>query len=80
MVAALAVHLENASKVTAGMSQKEVEALLGPGKVALAVSHGPYLNKTMVWEDGSGRQVTVMFTNDKVVMTLSTNIKSRIIP
>ena len=56
------------------MSQKEVEALIGPGKVTQSGNLRPNSQKTILWEDRKGSQFTADFVNDKVVRTVGFNL------
>jgi hypothetical protein len=68
---------DNFAKIKPGMTQKDVEAILGEGKVATAGGSVGGLSlqvKSETWTDGN-KQILVQYDNsDKVVTTVSQNL------
>ena len=62
------VNKDNFAKLKAGMTQQEVEAILGKGEVAASTAAAlpgmSLSSKTEVWKDGN-KSITVVFLNDK---------------
>jgi hypothetical protein len=71
------VSKDNFAKIKTGMTQQEVEAILGTGEVANSSSAslpGMTLStKTEVWKDGK-KTITVVYLNDKVQAVKSDNL------
>jgi hypothetical protein len=63
--------LDNMSKIKVGMSQKEVEGILGPGtvvsqeRVPIPPDGREGERKIVRWEDDKGQRVEIEFTDDK---------------
>lgn len=71
------VDKDNFAKIHNGMTQKEVEGILGQGKVSSAGGNVGGLSlqvKSETWTDGN-KTITVQYDNsDKVIAALSNNL------
>ena len=72
------VSQSNYDKVQPGMTEAEVEGILGKGGVFSAIA-GPAIGdvalstKTIVWKDGQ-KQITVIFSQDKMISKTQTGL------
>jgi hypothetical protein len=58
---------DNTARVKNGMSQKEVEAILGsPGRVVSTMHIGGQEHRNVHWEDGHGTTFDAGFVNDRL--------------
>jgi hypothetical protein len=68
---------DNLAKLKEGMTQAQVEEILGPGDVGGTVDIGkpgrPLPSKTEVWKDGP-KSITVVYANEKVKTITSNNL------
>jgi len=67
----------NYEKVQTGMSQAEVEAVLGKGEETSSTSLGGQSGKSLMWKDKSdpAKNVVIMFMNDKVMSKAQIGLK-----
>jgi hypothetical protein len=60
--------LEKQKQVKSGMTLKQVEGILGPGKVVKEGKIGGQTTKTVKWDEGKVSELMVEFIDDKVVL------------
>jgi hypothetical protein len=61
--------LDSVKKVKAGMSLKEVEGILGPGRLHQEIRQGNQTHKVMKWGE-PGKEVFVTLIDDRVLMVV----------